>query len=195
MAEPISPILDALYHGQADAARRLAADAPADSLSIHEAAALGDAETLTARLSADPSAVNAWSSDGFQPLGLACFFGQPAAAALLLAHGADVNEPARHPFHVAAIHAALAGPEPTLARLLVANGADVNARQQGGVTPLQEAAHRGARDLAELLLEHGADPTATDDQARTAADHARAQQHDDLGRWLDERAAAHSSST
>jgi hypothetical protein len=52
--------------------------------------------------------VNAWASDGFQPLGPACFFGRPAAAALLLARGGEVvNTPSGNFSLATALHAAL----------------------------------------------------------------------------------------
>src|SRR5207253_1264890 len=165
--------VDALYHGRADEAQRLVADAPPESLTIHEAAAAGVVPRLEQLLASDPATLNAWSADGFQPLQLAAFFGRPEAVELLLARGAEVSTPATHQFHVTALHAALAGPTPDVARALIAAGADVNARQQGGVTPLQEAAANGALDLVGLLLERGADPAATDDNGRTAADWAR----------------------
>src|SRR5689334_15055320 len=111
-----SPILDALYHGRRDEADRLLADSSADELTIHEAAAMGVVPRLEALLSQDATAVNAWASDGFQPLGLACFFGRPEAAALLLARGGEVNTPSRNAFGVTALHAALAGPTPEIAR-------------------------------------------------------------------------------
>ena len=174
MAPAISPLMDALYHGQHDEAQRLLAEVGPDHLTIHEAAAMGVVPRLEVLLAESPEAVNSWSPDGFQPLGLACFFGRRAAAELLLARGGEVNTPARHQFHVAALHAALDGPEPGIAAVLIAAGADVNARQQGGTTPLHETAHAGLVELTRLLLEHGADATAQDDQGRTPADIARA---------------------
>jgi ankyrin repeat protein len=177
---PTSTILDALYHGRRDEADRLLAERGQDDLTVHEAAAMGAVPRLTTLLAEDPDAANAWADDGFQPLGLAAFFGRPEAFELLLASGGEVNTPARNPMQVTALHAALAGPAPELARALVAAGADVNARQQGGVTPLQEAAANGRGDLVALLLEHGADATATDDAGRTAADWARGAGHADV---------------
>jgi ankyrin repeat protein len=177
MTAVLSPIMDALYHGRSDEAERLLAERGPDRLSIHEAAAMGVLARLARLLGQDPSGVNAWSTDGFQPLQLAAFFGRPDAVELLLARGAEVSTPARHQFHVTALHAALAGPTPHVAHALVAAGADVNARQQGGVTPLQEAAANGAVDLVRLLLAHGADPAARDDNGRTAADWARERGH------------------
>jgi uncharacterized protein len=184
-ASPASPILQALYRGQKDEAQRLLADTSEDKLSIHEAAAMGSLDRLQRILAEDPAQANAWADDGFQPLGLAAFFGQRQAVEILLANGAEVNTPARNSFHVTALHAALAGPDPDIARVLVAAGADVNARQQGGVTPLQEAAASGRVDLARLLLEHGAERAATDDKGQTAADMARAGGHNEVVQLLE----------
>ena len=184
MDQVLSPIMDALYHGRTAEAQRLAAEAPPESLTVHEAAAMGLRPRLEQLLAADPALVNAWSPDGFQPLGLAAFFGQRQAVELLLARGGEVNTHARHQFHVAALHAALAGPDHEIARLLVAAGADVNARQQGGVTPLHEAAQNGELELIRLLIEHGADAAAADDQGRTAVDFASAQGHTSVVEFL-----------
>jgi ankyrin repeat protein len=173
MAVQLSPIMDALYHGQTADAERLADEAGADHLSVHEAAALGSVDRLTRLLDDHPALTNAWSADGFQPLQLASFFGRRAAVELLLERGAEIDTSARHQFHVAALHAALAGPDPSIARLLIGRGADVNARQQGGVTPLDAAAQNGDAEMIQLLLDHGADPAARDDRGRTAADFAR----------------------
>jgi ankyrin repeat protein len=177
MPPALSPLMDALYHGRVDEAQRLLGEAGADSLTIHEAAAMGVMARLEHILAEEPAAVNAWAEDGFQPLGLACFFGQRGAAELLLARGGELNTPARNTFMVTALHAALAGPEPGIAAVLIAAGADVNARQQAGNTPLHETAHAGLADLARLLLEHGADPTARDDDGHTPADIARQRGH------------------
>jgi uncharacterized protein len=177
MAPTLSPLMDALYHGRADEAQRLLAERGSDSLSIHEAAAMGVLPRIKQLVGEDPASLNAWSEDGFQPLGLACFFGHRKPAEYLLSKGAEVNTPARHEFHVTALHAALAGPEPGIAAVLVAAGADVNARQQGGSTPLHTSAFNGLVDLTTLLLEHGADPSVQDDQGRTPAAIARERGH------------------
>jgi uncharacterized protein len=184
MPAALSPIMKALYHGRTDEVQRLVAEAPTDSLTIHEAAAVGLAQRLQQLLEADPTAVNAWSPDGFQPLQLAAFFGRRQAVELLLARGGEVSTQARHQFHVAPLHAALAGPDHEIARVLVAAGADVNARQQGRVTPLHAAAQNGEIELIRLLLEHGADPRAADDKGRTAVDFAREQGHTHVVEFL-----------
>jgi ankyrin repeat protein len=173
MASAPSPILDALYHGHRDEADRLLAQADTGTLTIHEAAAMGVLPRLETLLTEDPAAVNTWAGDGFQPLGLACFFGRPDAAALLLARGGEVNIPSRNAFGVTALHAALAGASPDIAKSLIAAGADVNAVQQDGVTPIHEAAAIGNVELVQLLLDHGADPLTRDDKQRAAVDFAR----------------------
>jgi ankyrin repeat protein len=165
--------MDALYHGRRDEADRLLAASDPSAVTIHEAAAMGVVSRIEALLAQDPTAVNTWAADGFQPLGLACFFGRPDAAAVLLAHGGEMNTPSRNSFGVTALHAALAGPTPEIARSLIEAGADVNAVQQDGVTPLQEAAANGDVALVQLLLDHGADKGARDAKQRTAADFAR----------------------
>jgi len=188
VATVVSPILDALYHGRGDEAERLLAEVGPETISIHEAAAMGAVARIAALLDEDPQAANAWSPDGFQPLGLAAFFGRREAVELLLARGGEVNTHARHPFHVAALHAALAGPQPGIAKLLVDAGADVNARQQAGIAPLHETAQNGDLELTKLLLDHGGDPSAQDDQGKTPAATAREHGHEAVAAFLEKAA-------
>src|SRR4051794_12527195 len=176
--------MDALYRQRADEVERLLAERGADSLTVHEAAALGSVTRVEQLLADDATLVNSWSPDGFQPLALACFFGRRDAAQLLLARGGEVNTHARHPFHVAPLHAALASPEPGFAAVLIAAGADVNAAQQAGSRPLHSAAFSGYVDLTRLLLEHGADPRVRDDAGQTPEAIARAHGHAELADLL-----------
>src|SRR5881628_1331175 len=92
-ADGVSALLTALYHGRSAIADELVRAGP--ELDVFEAAAYGRAERLRALLD-DRAFANAWSPDGFQPLGLAVFFGHPEAASLLIDNGADVDQPARH---------------------------------------------------------------------------------------------------
>jgi ankyrin repeat protein len=124
--------------------------------------------------------VDAYSADGFFPLGLAAFFGHEDAVRLLLARGANPNLSARNAMRVAAIHAASAAGSLPIARALVEAGADVNAVQQAGFTPLHAAAMSGRLDLVKLLLDHGADPSAKADDGRTALVMAREAKHQAL---------------
>jgi ankyrin repeat protein len=160
-------------------------------LDVFEASAVGDVVRLRTLLDADPSQMNAYATDGFFPLALAAFFGQPEAVRLLLERGADVTATARNPMRVQALHSAVAGRNREAVRLLVEAGADPNVHQHGGWTPLQGAAAHGDDEIVDVLLARGADPTATNDDGKDAAALARENGHDSLA---DRLAAAQSAS-
>jgi uncharacterized protein len=154
----VSELLQAIYRGdQARADELLAAD---PELDVFEAAAVGRSERLADLLGADPSLANAWAEDGFQPLGLASFFGQVDAARLLVERGAEVNSASRNDFKVMPLHSAAATGDPgaryQLAKLLLEHGADPNVRQQDDFTPLMAADQHEDERLRALLVEHGA---------------------------------------
>ena len=126
----MSDILQALYMGDRQEAERLA---EGSELNVFEAAALGRTERVRELVEVNPSRANAFGDDGFQPLGLACFFGHVDAARILLDHGADPNTLGRNEhIQTNALHAAAAGEN-------------------------KDEATR--YELCELLLEHGADPS------------------------------------
>ncbi|HUL48742.1 MAG TPA: ankyrin repeat domain-containing protein [Gemmatimonadales bacterium] len=156
-----SPVLIAQYHHK-HAVVRVLLDAGPD-LDIFDAASVGQADRIAEILDANPELVNAYSSDGFYPLGLAAFFAQPDAVALLLARGADVAQVARNPMRIQPLHAAAAGRSMAVVRMLVEAGAPVNAKQQGGWAPLHEAVNRNDAELARYLLDHAADPRLQND--------------------------------
>lgn len=153
----MSDVLQAIYRGDRDEAERLAA---VKELNVFEASALGRTERVRELLDEDPSLVNAWAEDGFQPLGLASFFGHEDAGRLLVERGADVNSASRNPMKVKPLHSAAAARDPdaryAIARLLLEAGADPNARQQDDYTPLMAADQHGDARLRELLVAHGA---------------------------------------
>jgi hypothetical protein len=167
---------------------RLAADGIA--LDIFEAAATGDLGRLKGLLAANPDLVHACSGDGWTPLHLAAAFATPEAVSLLLAAGARVDALSRNPQQNHPLHAALAlGRNPDSIRLLLEHGAPVNATQAGGFTPLFSAATANRRDLAEILLSHGASPHQKSDAGKTAADFARERGHAELAAWLEAQPA------
>lgn len=122
-----------------------------------ELVVLGRTEEVEKVLAEGPQLLNSFSSDGFTPLGLACYFGHRELSALLLKEGADPNVASNNSFKVSPLHSACAISDLALAQMLLENGADVNAEQQQGITPLHSAARNGRTELVRLLLENGAD--------------------------------------
>lgn len=153
-------------------------------LNFYEACIVGDMPSLRAQLARGQN-VNAFSPDGFPPLGLAVFFRQPEAARLLIESGADVNARAQNTFAVAPIHAAVARGDIATLQLLLLRGADPNFPQQRLLRPLHEAAASGSVPIVAMLLMFGADPNAISEDGRTAADFARASGHADLAKQLE----------
>lgn len=171
----VSVLMLSLYHRHREMAEFIAAAKP--FLDIFESASMGRAERLRELLEQDPKLVNAWSPDGFTPLGLACFFGREEAARELVARGAEVAATAKNAMKVQPLHAAAASGRAALVKLLLEHGAPPDARQQMGWTALHEAARNGNAEMAQALLAHGADPNLANDEGKTAAMLAEAQGH------------------
>jgi uncharacterized protein len=164
----VSLVMLACYYRRPAAVEALlAANRPLD---IWEAAALGSEEVVRQLCRQQPELIHAWSPDGFQPLHLAAFFGQPATVQTLLNLKADVNAAAHNPMAVRPIHSAVAGRNHEVVQLLIQHGADLNVKQHGGWTPLHAAAMHGDETLVELFLKHGADRNLKSDDGQTAAD-------------------------
>jgi len=154
----MSELIQAIYGGDRAQVDELLAAEP--DLDVFEAAALGQTERLRELTDEDPSLANAWAEDGYQPLGLASFFGHVETARLLVERGAEVNSASRNDMKVMPLHSAAAADDPEvryeIAKLLLDAGADPNARQQDDFTPLMAAGQTGDDRLAQLLEEHGA---------------------------------------
>ena len=161
-----SPVLIAQYHHKQDAVQVLLAAGPA--LDIFDAASVGRTQRVAEWLDRDPALVNAYSSDGFYPLGLAAFFAHPETAQLLVSRGADVSQAARNPMRVQPLHAAAAGRSFDVLRLLVEAGAPVNGKQEKGWTPLHEAVRQDNVEMTRYLVAHGADPKLQNDDGVSA---------------------------
>lgn len=170
----------AAYMGNVGAIAAVRAHIP--ELDPHEAIILKDGERLEAAL-AEGWDCNVLSSDGFTPLGLAAFFDNAEAFELLLPLTRDVNEAARNPQKVAALHAATAKRNMHMVEKLLRAGADPNQVQADGFTPLHAAAMHGDTAIVGMLLLFGADVTHKNAKGLVAADLARQGGHE----WLAER--------
>ena len=166
----LSPILIAAYHGQPAIASFLADKTVA--LTIFEAAAAGKINNILRLLARDPQLVNAYAVDGFQALGLACFFGHIDVAEYLIKAGAPINSPSRNDLHAAPIQSAAAAGHGKIVELLLKYKADPNVREQGGYTPLHAAAQNGDLAMIRTLLYGGADLTARSDDGKFPVDFA-----------------------
>ena len=184
----VSAILKAAYFGQKEVVDVLLTSGL--ELSIFEAAATGQIERVRALIKKDASLTNAFSPDGFTPLGLSVFFGHRETAETLLGAGAEVNTPSRESMKVTPLHSAAAARQVEIARVLIAHGANVNATQaDSGFTPLHEAALNGNLEFARLLLEHGADVNAKMKDGKTPLDFALEQNKSEMAPFLRERGA------
>ena len=154
MEDELPAILFSQYRGRKDIVQALLASGM--RLTMGEAAAVGESERVRKIAKAWPGAVQDYTSDGFTPLQLACFFGHAAIAAFLIDQGADIHAVARNAMQIQPLHAAVAGQYADIVRLLIEHGADVNARQQSGFTPLMAARQNNNKEIEALLLEAGA---------------------------------------
>ena len=164
----LSPIMVAAYYQHREIASYLADKTVA--LTIFEASATGKINNILRLLARDPMLVNAYAEDGFQALGLACYFGHFDVAEYLIRAGAPINSVSRNELNAAPIQSAAAAGHVKIAELLLQHGADPNIREQGGYTPLHAAAQNGDLDMINTLLHGGADLVAKSDDGRIPLD-------------------------
>ena len=164
----LSPILVAAYHHQPEIASYLADKTVA--INIFEASATGKINNVIRLLARDPQLVNAYAEDGFQPLGLASYFGHVEAAEYLIKAGAPINSHSRNGLKAAPIQSAVAAGHERVVQMLLRLGADPNAREQGGYTPLHAATQNGSDDMIRILLYGGADLTLKGKDGKTPLD-------------------------
>lgn len=187
-AQGVSALLWSVYTGQRKVSILLAAKLATLGipLDVFEAASTGDEARLQAILSENAAGAQAFSSDGWTALHLAAAFGTPLSVGALIFRGARVDAVSQNAQQNQPLHAALAlGKNPSTIELLVSHGADVNATQAGSFTPIFSAAAANRIDLAEMLMEHGANPHHASDQGKTPADFAREHGHAELAAWFD----------
>lgn len=167
----VSAPLLAIYYGHPDIEKLF--DSRGREFDIFEAAAIGKEERVKEIIRDTPDQANAYAKDGFQPLGLASFFGHTEVVKYLLSAGAEVNSTSKNENHVMPLHSSVARQNLEITRILLNHGADVNAAQADDFTPLHEAVQNGQVDMVQLLLDYGADPGLCAANHLTAIDMAR----------------------
>lgn len=153
-------------------------------LTIFEASAVGKFDSVANIIYHRPDLINAYSEDGFTPLGLACYFEKEDVARYLLLKGADPNIPSRNGSNVYPINSSVAANNADITKILLEAGAMVNVAQSSGVTPLHSAAHHGNIEILILLLEAAADITAKTGGGKTASEVAAGNGHVAIARIL-----------
>ena len=181
-ADGLSPILVAAYQHEPALAELLAEKTV--TLDIFEAAATGKTATIIRLLAREPELINQYSEDGFQPLGLACYFGQIDTAEFPLKAGAAVNAYSTNTLHAAPLQSAAAGRHLDVVRLLLAHGADPNCRNNRSQTPLHAAAQNGDMDMIRVLIFGGSDLESRDDDNKLPVDLALDAEHEEAARLL-----------
>lgn len=174
----MSPVMTAMYHHEFKIANLILERMMA--LTVFEAAATGRLVHLISNLGHKPELVNAYSEDGFQPLGLAAYFGKTEAVKYLLKAGAQVNSPSNNSLGVTPLQSAVAGNHLEITRLLLEAGADPNVRERGGNTPLHAAAQNGNIEIVRSLIFGGADLEAINANNEKPLDIALKSRHDDV---------------
>lgn len=177
----------ALYHGNKPVADAILAHRPI--LDVHAAATVGDLARVRELVERDPGLVQAYSGDGFPPLGLAAYMGHRPIVEYLLGNGADVNEVGANPSKFTALTGAVASRHRDVVQVLLEAGADPNYWYGGGLTPVLEAAANGDIPMLELLAAHGGEFTGETEQGKTAVSLALESGHADAAEWLRRRGA------
>jgi ankyrin repeat protein len=154
----LSPLIIAMYYHKFEIAEMLLDRMVA--LTIFEAAATGKMVHLISNLGHKPELVNAYSEDGFQPIGLAAYFGHVSIVDYLIKAGSAVNTPSKNSLKVTPLQSAVSGGHLEVTRRLLDAGANPNVREGSGYTPLHTAAHNGDIEFVRSLIFGGADVEA-----------------------------------
>ena len=180
----LSPVMVAVYHHEPTIADFIADKT--GSLNIFEASARGKTDQIIRYLARNPELVNAYAEDGFQPLGLACFFGHYETAEYLIKAGASINSSSNNSLKAAPIQSAAAAGHVKIVMLLLNHRADPNVREQGGYTPLHAAAQNGDLQMIRSLLFNGANLSIRGKDGKLPVDLAIEAGHIDAAKLLKE---------
>jgi ankyrin repeat protein len=174
----LSPVMIAMYYHKFEIANLILDRMVA--LTVFEAAATGRLVHLISNLAHKPELVNAYSEDGFQPLGLAAFFGKNEAVKYLIKAGAEVNSPSKNSLGVTPLQSAVAGGHLEITLLLLEAGASPNVRDRSGYTPLHAAAQNGHIEIVRSLIFGGANVEVVSEKNEKPLDMALKSEHDEV---------------
>lgn len=138
--------------------KRFVENSSVELLDIHKAVMADGIQLLQEVLQRDPSSVNQLSELGHTPLYRAKLYRNEAAVEFLLANGAQLD----------IFACSFLGRADDARKLLREDASLVKGTSLDGMTPLHYAARAGHYDVAVALLEHGANPNATDKDGGTA---------------------------
>jgi uncharacterized protein len=169
-AKGSSAVITSVYYNKPEITALLLKRRP--KINLYDACAIGRVERVKSILKRKPKLINEFAPDGFQPLGLAAFFGHVEVARFLLESGAEVNTPSQNGLKVTPLHSAAAGRHYEIAMLLLERGANPNLRQEGDFVPLHSAAQNGQIEMVKILLQYGADKDLKSTDGKTARDFA-----------------------
>jgi ankyrin repeat protein len=138
------------------------------------AAGFGDVTTVDTLIKAGADVNVTGSVTGFTPIIWAAGFGKPESVAALVEAGANIEDVDQLERATPLMHAVRTGGADNV-QVLVEAGANLEARDKNEKTPLLvAAANSGASvEVIRLLLDAGADPTATTANGKTAQELAR----------------------
>ena len=153
-------------------------------------------DPIRAAYRGDIEAVRTFLNNGFDPgvgneVGYTALMGAARGTSigvlrLLLSLGGHAKQNDKR--GCSALHWAVAQPgdssQAACVRLLLDAGADINARDEGGITPLMNAAWFGCADAVRELLKRGADPQLRDNKERNAKDLASERGHSNVAALL-----------
>jgi len=160
---------------------------PAYADPLHDAAKAGDLERVQQLVDGGAN-LDVPLQRGETPLIVAALAGQTEVAELLIARGATVQ--ARNDRGFTALHAAVYRGHLAVVELLMANDFNVNdAENRFRATPLHLAAEDDRKDVAEFLVDKGADLEAKEGNGYTPLTKAGFREHWETARLLIDRGA------